>query len=297
MERQPKRPSSRAKPALAAILLALATSAGAQTAVVPPPLPADQEQRLAAMPPDTQVYERFRYWAGFQPRNVQDEWDRLYDKYLEQLGVAQDERARRIKIIESEGRRLEVDRWNRILTADKPLFNTNPNAFLVEVIKGRTAGTALDVGMGQGRNAIYLAQQGWTVTGFDPADKAVAQANATAAKLGVKLNAVVQGEEDFDFGENRWDLIVLSYVGAREFVDRVVRSLKPGGIVVVEGFHRDVTKTTPVGGAVVFDTNELPRLFSKLRVLRYEDVEAKNDFGMNLNRAVRLLAQKEATSP
>ena len=66
---------------------------------------------------------------------------------------------------------------------------------------------------------------------------------------------------------------------------------------MVEGFHRDVTKTNPVGGAVVFDTNELPTLFSRLRVLRYEDVEARNDFGRNMNRAVRLLAQKERATP
>jgi SAM-dependent methyltransferase len=209
-----------------------------------------------------------------QPAEVQAEWPVHYDRYLQQRGVAQGERERIRQVIEREGQRLEIERWNRILTAEKPAFNTDPNAFLVEVIKGRTPGAALDVGMGQGRNAIYLAQQGWTVTGFDPADKAVAR------------------EENFDFGENRWDLIVLSDVGAREFVDRVVRSLKPGGIVVIEGFHRDVTKNSPVGGAVVFDTNELTQLYSKLRILRYEDVEAKNDFGPGLSRAVRLLAEK-----
>ena len=283
--------------ALAAVLLALTAEAAAQTPVVPPPLPPEQERQLAALPPDTQLYERFRYWAGLQPPDVQDEWAIYYDRYLQQTGVAPNERERLIRVITAEGQRLEVERWNRILTADKPLFNTNPNAFLVEVTRGRTPGTALDVGMGQGRNAIYLAQQGWTVTGFDPADKAVAQAKATAAKLGVKLDAVVKSDEEFDFGENRWDLIVLSYVGAREFVDRVVRGLAPGGIVVIEGFHRDVTKKNPVGGAVVYDTNELPTLFSRLRVLRYEDVEAKNDFGQDMNRAVRLLAQKEPGAP
>ncbi len=282
---------------IATVLLALSAGAAAQAPVVPPPLPAEQERQLAAMPPDTQVYERFRSWAGVQPPDVQDKWEIYYDTYLQRLGVAQNERARLIRIIKVEGQRLEVDRWNRILTADKPLFNTNPNAFLVDVIRGRTPGAALDVGMGQGRNAVYLAQQGWAVTGFDPADKAVAQANATAAKAGVKLSTFVTDDASFDFGQDRWDLIVLSYVGAREFVDRVVRSLKPGGLVVVEGFHRDVTKANPVGGAVVFDTNELPRLFSRLRVLRYEDVEAKNDFGVNLNRAVRLLAQKERPVP
>jgi 2-polyprenyl-3-methyl-5-hydroxy-6-metoxy-1,4-benzoquinol methylase len=275
----------------AGLTLALVLLAG-QTPVTPPPLPADLQQRLASLPADVQVYERFRYWVGFQPPDVQKDALRHYDEYLRTGGVAGDDRAKQLKTVEAEGRRLEVDRWNRILTAEKPAFNTQPNAFLVEMVKGRKPGGALDVGMGQGRNAIYLAQQGWTVTGFDPADKAVAQANATAAKLGVKLTAIIQGSEDFDFGENRWDLIVLSYVTVRDIADRVVRALKPGGIVVVEAFHRDVTRDRPVGGGVVFDSNELLNLFGKLRVLRYEDADATSDFGGAGSRAVRLCAMK-----
>ena len=277
----------------AGLMLALTLSVDGQTPVTPPPLPADLQQRLATLPADVQIYERFRYWAGFQPSDVQKEALRHYDDYLKALGVAPGDRAKQLKTIESEGRRLEVDRWNRILTSDKPTFNTQPNAFLMEMVKGRPPGAALDVGMGQGRNALYLAQQGWAVTGFDPAEKAVAQANATAAKLGVKLTTVIQGSEDFDFGENRWDLVVLSYVTVRDTADRVVRALKPGGIVVVEAFHRDVTRQRPVGGGVVFDSNELLNLFAKLRVLRYEDADATSDFGGAGSRAVRLCAMKE----
>ena len=274
--------------------LLVAMLAAGQAPVTPPALPADLQQRFATLPADVQVYERFRYWAGFQPPEVQQQALRHYDAYLAALGVPADERARQLKTIESEGRRLEVDRWNRILTSEKPAFNTEPNAFLVEMVKGRQPGAALDVGMGQGRNAIYLAQQGWAVTGFDPADKAVAQANATAAKLGVKLMTVIQGSEDFDFGQNRWDLVVLSYVTVRDIADRVIAALKPGGIVVIEGFHRDVTKQRPVGGGVVFDSNELLTLFARLRVLRYEDADATSDVGGPDSRAVRLCALKEA---
>ena len=278
------------------LMLALVLFA-AQAPVTPPPLPADLQQRLAQLPADVQVYERFRYWAGFQPPEVQKEARRHYDEYLRSAGVPAGDRASQLKTIDAEGRRLEVDRWNRSLTAEKPVFNTQPNAFLVEMVKGRAPGAALDVGMGQGRNALYLAQQGWAVTGFDPADKAVAQANATAAKLGVKLTTAIQGSEDFDFGENRWDLIVLSYVTVRDIADRVVRALKPGGIVVVEAFHRDVTRERPVGGGVVFDSNELLNLFGKLRVLRYEDADATSDFGGAGSRAVRLCAMKEGSTP
>jgi hypothetical protein len=71
-----------------------------------------------------------------------------------------------------------------------------------------------------------------------------------------------------------------------------VQALHPGGMVVVEGFHRDATKTRPIGGAVVFDTNELLQLFAPLRVVRYEDADAVADFGQFETRVVRLAAVK-----
>ncbi len=160
------------------------------------------------------------------------------------------------------------------------------------MVKGRPTGTALDVGMGQGRNALFLAQQGWTVTGFDPAEKAVAAAQAQAKALGVTIDTRIEGDETFDFGQNRWDLIVLSYVSFRDLVPKIVSALKPGGLVVVEGFHRDATKNSSIGGGVVFDTNELLTLFGELRVLQYEDAAAVGDFGKRDTRVVRLAAQK-----
>jgi SAM-dependent methyltransferase len=145
--------------------------------------------------------------------------------------------------------------------------------------------------MGQGRNAIWLAQNGWDVTGFDPAEKAVALAQETATKLGVHLKTEIKTMEDFDWGERRWDLILLSYVGARGLTDKVQRALKPGGVVIVEAFHRDATKSGPVGAAVVFDTGELPSLFPQLRVVRYEEPIAPADFGQVKVRVVRYCAE------
>jgi SAM-dependent methyltransferase len=173
-----------------------------------------------------------------------------------------------------------------------PAFNTQPNAFLAEMTKRLTPGKALDVGMGQGRNAIYLTQQGWAVTGFAPADQAVAAAQDQARRLGVQLTTLVLHDDQFEFGTEQWDLIVLSYVGVRRVVSRVNEALRPGGLVVVEGFHRDATKTAPIGGGGVFDTNELLRLFDRLRIVRYEDTEGVADFGLRTTRLVRLCAQK-----
>jgi SAM-dependent methyltransferase len=251
---------------------------------------------VLAQPPgqatDVQIYEAFRAWVNRQPPvDMPTALDR-YQKVLAEQGLDAAEVQRQVRIIAEQGNRLEVERWNRILTAPSPSFNTKPNAFLVQMTQGRTPGTALDVGMGQGRNAVYLAQQGWTVTGFDPADKAVAAAEEDAKRAGVRLTTLVVGDEAFDFGREKWDLIVLSYVSLRHLTARIRESLKPGGLVVVEGFHRDATKGSSIGGGVVFDTNELLKLFDRYRIVRCEDAPGVADFGMRCTRVVRLAAEK-----
>jgi SAM-dependent methyltransferase len=249
-----------------------------------------------ATPDETRIYEAFRAWMTQQPRDVQDaDDDAVYAKYateLQRQGKSAQEAAATIASLKAIGDRAEIERWNKILTAPKPSFNRKPNAFLVEMVKSLKPGRSLDVGMGQGRNTIYLAQQGWTSVGFDPADRAVAAAQAGAKAAGVAITTHVARAERFDWGTSEWDLIVLSYVGARDFAEQVTRALKPGGMVVVEAFHRDATKTHPIGGAVVFDTNELLRVFPSLRVVRYEDTVGIGDFGLEETRVVRLAAIK-----
>jgi SAM-dependent methyltransferase len=130
------------------------------------------------------------------------------------------------------------------------------------------------------------------VTGFDPAEKAVALAREDAQKLGVHVKTEIKGWQDFDFGEKRWDLIVLSYVGGRGMADAIQRALKPGGVLVLEAFHRDATKEGAIGGAVVFDTGEVPALFPQLRVVRYEEPVADADFGKIRVRVVRYCGER-----
>jgi SAM-dependent methyltransferase len=253
-------------------------------------------QAAQVSPEDQKIFDTFWTWMTSTPDSMKGDVEVNYRAELKKQGVVPAEIDRRLKAIEDVFNKREVDRWNKILTASKPSFNTKPNAFLVDMVRDVKPGAALDVGMGQGRNAIWLAQQGWTVTGFDPADQAVAAAQKDAARAGVKLTTIVARDDQFEFKKNAWDLVVLSYVGGREYPQRVFDTLKPGGIVVVEAFHKDATKQGPIGGAVVFDTNELLTLFNRFRILRYEDTDAPADFGLQRTRVVRLCAQKPAES-
>ena len=174
---------------------------------------------------------------------------------------------------------------------DGDVFSRKPNAFLVEMTRQRKPGRALDVGMGQGRNSIFLAQQGWDVTGFDPADEGVRQAKAEANRLGLKIDAQITTFEQFDFGEEHWDLIVLMYEPTKAVAPKVERALKPGGAVIVEDRHLDTRRVWPAG---TFADNELVSLFPGLRILRYEDIWARPDWSAKKldERLVRLFAEK-----
>ncbi len=178
--------------------------------------------------------------------------------------------------------------WNSVYSDPNPPFSTAPNAFMTEVVKGLKPGRALEIGIGQGRNSVYLAKLGWDVTGFDISDRGLEIAQKSAKAAGVKITTVNSAMEAFDYGAGQWDLIVATYEGA-SWLERAVRGLKPGGVVVMEAQGR--SPQAPGGG---FEPNLLPRLFMEqnLRILRYEDVEAKPDWVNEAGRVVRMFAQK-----
>jgi len=120
-------------------------------------------------------------------------------------------------------------RWNKIFTDPKSNFIRNPNAFLVETVKPLNPGRALDVGMGQGRNALWLAQQGWEVTGADISEEGIRLAREQAIKIGVRLNTVLKSADEFDYGRDQWHLIIgifMHDIYARNAA-KIVEGLKP----------------------------------------------------------------------
>ena len=178
--------------------------------------------------------------------------------------------------------------WDRAYSDPSLVFNTAPNVFLTEVVKGLKPGRALDIGMGQGRNSVYLAKLGWDVTGFDISERGMELARKSAAAAGVKIATIRASMDDFDYGIGQWDLIVATYEGV-SWLEAAAKGLKPGGFLVVEGYSKH--PQAPPGAA--FGPNELLKLFMdrNLHVVRYEDVEGEPDW-LKLDRVVRMFARK-----
>jgi SAM-dependent methyltransferase len=184
----------------------------------------------------------------------------------------------------------------------QPYFTTEPNAFLISSIKDLKPGEALDVGMGQGRNAVYLATKGWDVTGFDISDEGLKAAAQNAAKAGVRLTTSHARFEDYDYGKERWDLIYFIYAGKLLdplYVARIRAALKPGGLVLIETRGPTLDKSTPQRGETELDkANALTKAWSDMQIVFYEDTIGIADWyfsGPRLEsktRILRLLARK-----
>jgi SAM-dependent methyltransferase len=169
-----------------------------------------------------------------------------------------------------------------------PEFRTEPNRLLVESVADLKPGRALDVGMGQGRNALFLARQGWQVTGFDVSAVGIGKAREAAAAEGLRVQAVHASDEEFNFGREEWDLIAILYAIEKRSVFKVKDALRPGGLVVVEGAHREAS-----GGEWEFASNELLGIFQGFTILKYEELLGSYDWAPEKRtRMVRLVAQK-----
>jgi SAM-dependent methyltransferase len=186
---------------------------------------------------------------------------------------------------------------SRPLTGDPPTdgFASTPSAIVIQAVKGVSPGAALDGGMGQGRNAVYLATQGWAVTGFDVSGQAVQAANANAAKAGVRLDAVKASYADFDFGTAKWDLIVLVFAWApvddEAFVAKLRTSLRPNGRIVFEHFLDDESQPRPPAMHAL-KPGQLREALKGFRLDRYEELQDLADWGGPEMQVVRAVAVK-----
>ncbi|MGE5183736.1 MAG: methyltransferase domain-containing protein [Acidobacteriota bacterium] len=184
-------------------------------------------------------------------------------------------------------------RWNetfRIAT----IFKKEPNQLLVDTVKGKKPGRALDVAMGQGRNALYLAAQGWKVTGIDISDEGIRMAKAEAARRKLKLDTIEADVDSWDPGKARWDLVTMVYCGASaNRVQHLQPSIQKGGLFVLEYFHAD--SDMAAYGAGGWKTGELAKLFGdgSWEIVRDDVVDDVSDWGLDKRKLVRFVARKK----
>lgn len=250
------------------------------------------------MQSDAEIWQQWLQWLPTAP--LLDRPASAFAQYRAErirAGVSEAEVHAQSAVI-SRIMRTETDGWrvlfNNIYSSPHPGFKTLPNALLMSAVAGRPAGRALDVSTGQGRNAVFLALQGWDVTATDISDGGLEAAAQNAGRGGVSISTLLQSNDTLNLGLAEWDLVVLTYVPvpltSPDYVSLLRESLRPDGLIVVESFasNRDAPGRRPVD----IDPADLRQAFAGFRVLHFEDVTTMPDWEKEETRLVRLIAQK-----
>src|SRR5690348_3867365 len=152
------------------------------------------------------------------------------------------------------GSAAQASEWDaRYRKHDAAMWSGRPNGRLVAEATGLTPGRALDVGCGEGADAIWLAQQGWTVTAIDVSDVAVGRAREAAKRAGVEV-AWISGDALATAPPGgSFDLVSLQYpalpkAAGEAAVRALVRTVRAGGVLLavyhdLDDEHREHMKS------------------------------------------------------
>ena len=145
--------------------------------------------------------------------------------------------------------------------------------FLVENMELLPRGKALDVAMGNGRNAIYLAKNGFEVEDVDMSPEAVNIALESSLKAGVTIKAQVADlEVSYRIEKSAYDVIICFNYLQRSLIPQIRDGVRQGGMVVYETFIVDQAQFgKPQNPDYLLKHNELLEMFRQFRCLRYRE--------------------------
>ena len=148
-----------------------------------------------------------------------------------------------------------------------------PAQFLVENLRLLPKGRVLDVAMGNGRNAIYLAKAGFDVEGVDMSPEAVNTALESSRKAGVTIGAhVADLEGNYQIEKSAYDVIICFNYLQRSLITQIKDGLRVGGMVAYETFTVDQARFgKPTNPDYLLKYNELLNLFRDFRCLYYRE--------------------------
>jgi tellurite methyltransferase len=146
-----------------------------------------------------------------------------------------------------------------------------PARFLVDNVGLLPKGRVLDVAMGEGRNAIYLATMGFEVEGVDVSPEAVKAALESARQAGVSITTQVADlEAGYQIERQSFDVIICFNYLQRSLIPQMKDGLRKGGMVVYETFTVDQAQFGPPRNPDhLLKHNELLDAFRDFRCLRY----------------------------
>ncbi|HEX5584838.1 class I SAM-dependent methyltransferase [Gaiella sp.] len=193
--------------------------------------------------------------------------------------------------------------WNARYAASELLWTAEPNRLFAAEIAGLEPGRALDLACGEGRNAVWLAEQGWRVTAVDFSDVALEKAKRLEASRAVEVEWVLADVLDHEPEARAFDLVALLYLQLpheqlEQAVGAAVNAVAPGGTLLVLGHDtRNLREGHggPKDASVLFTVEDVVSWLGDLVVERAETV--RRAVPLEAGEAVALDAFVRANRP
>ena len=190
---------------------------------------------------------------------------------------------------------MKRDQWNRRYTGSELLWTAEPNRFLVAETSELPPGRALDLACGEGRNAVWLAERGWEVTGVDFADVGLEKARGLAAARGVDAIWVHADLLEYEPPREAFDLVATLYLQLpaderRRVLRAAAAAVAPGGTLLVVAHDRSNLEHGhggPQDASVLATPEEVAGDLDGLEVERAEVVERRDGDLVALDLLVR----------
>jgi SAM-dependent methyltransferase len=179
-----------------------------------------------------------------------------------------------------EADRMDSHEWDRRYAGAELVWTAEPNRFVVDELADLPPGRALDLGAGEGRNAVWLAARGWQVTAVDFSAVGLDKGRRLAGARGVAVDWVCADVLGYQPEAQSFQLVLVAYLQLRAaelygVLRRAAAALAPGGVLLVVG--HDVTNLIEGAGgppdpAVLYTPESITRSLAGLTVLRAERV-------------------------
>lgn len=194
--------------------------------------------------------------------------------------------------------------WNERYASEGYIYGTQPNSFLAENANLLT-GPVLSLGEGEGRNAVFLASLGLDVLGVDGSEVGITKAKALAASKSVVIRTEVVDLATYEPTENFYGSVVsifchLPSVIRKRLYPLVERSLKPGGVFLLEAYTKEqLARNTggPKDPDLLMSRLDLKEAFPNCEVILSQEIEREvneGEYHTGLASVVQFIARKKA---
>ena len=193
--------------------------------------------------------------------------------------------------------------WNERYADSEFAYGTEPNSFLVANANLLTS-PVLSLAEGEGRNAVFLASLGLEVLGVDASDVGLAKAQQLAASRGLTIRTEVADLASYEPPENHYGSVIsisahLSSQSRNRLYPLIARSLKPGGIILLESYAKSqLSRNTggPKDPDLLMDHTELEKQFPNCEPILIQEIEREiieGKFHTGLASVVQFIARKK----